>query len=108
MNDCQAIEFLHSPLGGAAVVIGAVLTVAGLLVWARRPGAPGRSTVVLSASALGVCVAGLNLVLDTAGVWQSCSYRPPLIVLGAMYLLLPIVFFALLLMGYRWLVEHTR
>ena len=63
---------------------------------------------MLSASALGVCVAGLNLVLDTAGVWQSCSYRPPLIVLGAMYLLLPIVFFALLLMGYRWLVEHTR
>jgi hypothetical protein len=32
----------------------------------------------------------------------------PLIVIAAMYVLLPIVFFALLLMGYRWLVGHTR
>jgi hypothetical protein len=108
VNDCQAIEFLHSPLGGAAVVVGAVLACAGLLFWARRPGGAGRSTVVLSASALGVCVAGLNLVLGAAGVWQSCSYGVPLIVLAAMYVLLPIVFFALLLMGYRWLVGHTR
>jgi len=108
VNDCQAIEFLHSPLGGAAVVVGAVLACAGLLVWPRRPGDAGRSTVVLSASALGVCVAGLNLILGSAGVWQSCSYRLPLIVLAAMYLLLPIVFFALLLMGYRWLAGHTR
>lgn len=108
MNDRQAIDFLHSPLGGAAVVIGAVLAVGVLLVWARRAGGAGRSTVVLSASALGVCVAALNLILGAAGVWQSCSYRVPLIVLAAMYLLLPIVFFALLLMGYRWLVGHTR
>ena len=107
MNDCQAIEFLHSPLGGAAVLVGAVLACAGLLVWARRPGA-GRSTVVLAAGAVGVCVGALNLVLGAAGVWQSCSYRAPLIVLAALYLLLPIVFFALLLMGYRWLVGHTR
>jgi len=82
VNDCQAIEFLHPPLGGAAVVVGAVLACAGLLLWARRPGAAGRSTVVLSASALGVCVAGLNLVLGAAGVWQSCSYRAPLVVLA--------------------------
>jgi hypothetical protein len=108
MNDCQAIEFLLSPLGGAAVVVGAVLAYAGLLVWARRPGDAGRSAVVLSASALGVCVAGLNLFLGATGVWQACSYRLPLIVLAAMYLLVPIVFSALLLMGYRWLVRHTR
>jgi hypothetical protein len=108
MKDCQAIEFLNSPLGGVAVVVGAVLACAGLLVWARRPGDAGRSAVVLSASALGVCVAGLNLVLGASGVWQACSYRLPLIVLAAMYLLLPIVFTALLLMGYRWLVRHTR
>ena len=68
----------------------------------------GRSAVVLSAGALGVCVAGLNLVLGATGVWQACSYRLPLIVLAAMYLLVPIVFSALLLMGYRWLVRHTR
>jgi hypothetical protein len=108
VNDCQAIEFLHSPLGGAAVVVGAVLAVAGLLAWARRPGDAGRGAVVLSASALGVCVGGLNLVLGTAGVWQACSYRLPLVVLAAMYLLLPIAFGALLLMGYRWLRRHTR
>ena len=83
MKDCQTIEFLLSPLGGAAVVVGAVLAFAGLLVWARRPGDAGRSAVVVSASALGVCVAGLNLALGATGVWQACTYRLPLIVLAA-------------------------
>ncbi len=106
--NCQAIEFLHSPLSGAAVVVGAVLACAGLLVWTRRPGDAGRSAVVLSATALGVCVAGLNLVLGASGVWQACSYRLSLIVLAAMYLLVPIVLSALLLIGYRWLARHTR
>src|SRR3989454_7794941 len=108
MKERQAIRFLFSASGRAAVGVGAVLACAGLLVWARRPGDAGRSAVVLSASALGVCVAGLNLVLGATGVWQACSYRLPLIVLAAMYLLVPIVFTALLLMGYRWLVRHTR
>jgi hypothetical protein len=108
MMDCQGIEFLLSPLGGVAVMVGALLACAGLLVWARRPGDAGRRAVVLSASALGVCVAGLNLLLGATGVWQACTYRLPLIVLAAMYLLVPIVLAALLLMGYRWLVRHTR
>jgi len=108
VNGCQEIEFLHSPLGGAAVVAAAVLAFAGMLVWARRSGSAGRGAVVVSASALGACVAGLNLVLGTAGVWQACSYRLPLIVVAAMYLLLPIVLGTVLLMGSRWLAGHMR
>lgn len=108
VNDCQAIEFLDAPLGGAAVVVAAVLAFVGLLAWARRPGSAGRGAVVLSASVLGLCVAGLNLILGTAGIWQACSYRLPLVVLAAMYLLAPIVLSAVVLMGYRWLVGRTR
>jgi hypothetical protein len=108
VNDCQAIEFLQSPIGGATVVVGAVLAVAAILVWARRPGAAGRSSVVLAATALGVSVGGLNLVLGAAGVWQSCSYRLPLFVLAALYVLMPMVLAALLLTGYRWLAGRIR
>jgi hypothetical protein len=47
---------------------------------------------MLAASALGVSVGGLNLVLGGAGVWRSCSYRLPLVVLAALHVLMPIVF----------------
>jgi len=62
---------------------------------------------VLSATALGLLVALLNLVLGAAGVWQSPNYSLPLVVLAAYYLLMPSVLSAILLMGYCWLAGRT-
>lgn len=101
-------EFLRTAPGGTAVVVAALLSYGGLLAWARRPGHADRGAVVVSATALGLLVALLNLVLGTAGVWQSTSYSLPLVVLAAAYLLMPAVLCALLLMGYRWLAGRTR
>ena len=109
MLDCpEASSVLLHPLAALAIVAAAVVACGGLAWWARRPGHPDRVAVVIAASVLGVVVAILNLVLGTDGVWQSCSYRAPAPVLAAAYLLMPIVFGALLLMGYRWLRRHVR
>ena len=100
-------EFLRTPVGGTTVVGLALLCYGGLLAWARQPGHAGRSAVALSATALGLLVALLNLVLGTAGAWQSPNYSLPLVVLAAYYLLIPSVLSAMLLMGYRWLAGRT-
>lgn len=108
MTNSAVTEFLLTPLGGTAAVVAALLGGGGLLVWARQPGHAGRAAVMLSAGAMGLLVALLNLTLAAAGVWQAASYSLPLVVLGATYLLMPMLFFALVLVGYRWLAGRTR
>lgn len=98
-----------STLLGAAAIVSAALFAGGLLfVWARRPGHPERGPVLIAAATLGVTTGSLNLILGMTGIWQSCSYTLPLPVVATYYLLLPIVFGTLLLLGYRWLDRHAR
>jgi|SRR5712692_10584889 len=108
MLRCGENGFLSTPLGASVVVIAALLACGGLAYWARRPGHPDRGPVVVAAATLGVVTGVLNLVLGTIGIWQSCSYRLPIPVVASYYLLLPMVFGALVLAGYRWLTQHVR
>lgn len=105
---CGESRFLSTPLGASAVVMAALLACGGFVFWARRPGHPDRGPVVVAAATLGVVTGVLNLVLGTTGVWQSCSYRLPLLVVASYYLLLPMLGGALVLAGYRWLTRHVR
>jgi hypothetical protein len=99
MLRCGENGFVSTPLGASAVVIAALLACGGLAFWARRPGHPDRGAVLVAAAALGVVTGVLNLVLGTTGIWHSCSYRLPLLVVAAYYLLLPMVGGAFVLTG---------
>lgn len=107
LTSSAVTDFLATPVGGATVVVAALVGFGLLLLWARQPGATSRGAVVLAASALGIVVAALNVALGGSGVWRSATYALPLVVLAALYLVLPSVFVALLLMGYRWLGRRT-
>jgi hypothetical protein len=103
---CGDNGLVSTPLGASLVVIAALLACGALLRWARRPGHPDRSPILVAAATLGVVSGVLNLVLGTTGIWQSCSYHLPLPVVVAFYLLLPVLGGALVLADYRWLTQH--
>lgn len=105
---CGESGFLSTALGASAVVIAVLLACGGLVFWARRPGHLDRGAILVAAVTLGVVTGVLNLVLGTTGIWQSCSYRLPLLVIATFYVLLPMLGGALLLAGYRWLTRHVR
>ena len=108
MLRCGENGFLSTPLGASAIVIVALLACGGLVLWARRPSHPDRGAVLVAAVTLGVVTGLLNLVFGATGIWQSCSYGLPLLVVAAYYLLSPMVFGALVVAGYRWLTRHVR
>jgi hypothetical protein len=108
MLRCGESGFLSTPIGASAFFLAALLACSGLILWARRPGHPDRGPVLVAAVTLGVVTGVLNLVLGTTGIWQSCSYRLPLLVVATFYVLLPIVGGALVLAGYRWLARRRR
>ncbi len=108
MLRCGESGFPSAPLGAAAIVSIALVACGPLVVWARRPGHLDRGPVAVAAATLGLTTGVLNLILGTTGIWHSCSRTLPLPVVATYYLLLPIVFGALVLTGYRWLARHVR
>ena len=64
--------------------------------------------LLVAAVTLGVVTGLLNLVFGATGIWQSCSYRLPLLVIAAYYVLLPTIGGALVVAAYRWLAAHVR
>ncbi|HEX8968683.1 MAG TPA: hypothetical protein VF937_12435 [Chloroflexota bacterium] len=102
------IQFLQSTQGAAAVLLGAVLVLSALGIWARQPRHADRVLVLGTAAVLTGLVALVYILALLAGWWSGAYFTLSPIVQGAILLPLSLLFGTTWLAGYRWLGDHTR
>jgi hypothetical protein len=99
---------LQSPIAIAVVVVLALVSVAGVVVWSRQPGCADRNAFVAAITCVGALAFILNVFAPTVGWWGGRIFEAPLFPLALLTALRAIVIAALLLILYRWLARHRK
>jgi hypothetical protein len=102
------LEFAHSALGGALLIVVSLTICLAILLWARNRGHAERWPLFLASSTLAIIVALLYGLAVVAGWWGGAYFQTPLIVQMATLLPVSMVVWGGWLLGYGWLTDHSR
>ena len=100
-------QVLQNPIPDLIVVLVVLATSAALLLWARQPGHRDREAYVLAIIGAGILVVIANVFAPAIGWWGGTFFQAPLLILALLTGVGAMGWFALLLMGYRWLANRS-
>jgi hypothetical protein len=103
-------QVLQNPIPNLIVVLVALATSAALLLWARQPGHRDREAYVSAITGAGILVVIANVFAPAIGWWggvRRTYFQAPLLILALLTGVGAMGWFALLLMGYRWLANRS-
>ncbi len=102
-------QLLSNPVAGTAVVAGALGTAVALLLWSRETRNPDTQAFIAAITVAGGMVVILNVLAPALGWWAGPVFAGPLLPLAMLTgLKVMAIYFALLLLLYRWLAARRQ
>jgi hypothetical protein len=103
------LSFVQTGLGRLVIAALCVVTLGGMVLWARRAAWWQRWPILIAACVLTVLVAAIYALAVATGAWGGAylTHTPP-VVQTALLIPISLVGWVLWLAGYGWLVAHSR